>query len=676
MLNNLIGFFGAFAQLKHSVRAAYGAFSVSRDVKIEVKDKQIRAKRKFEATESYTALGRVKVSIGPPLHDPRGMNAAVVTESGEITPELLTAAMRAAGGLPRDAMIDVAADADRYIRDDSQVALLVALLSTYYVLEYAKTGMAADLGVYDDGHIKVGMGTLVTGNVLHDTWLPTVRPAFEGWDQRTMCNPPLDPVLDLRKLKPDEARLLIAHLGGRRRTTNLAFDLEIPCLADKVLSANEPLNLAPAVVRVDTEPSLVRSTLDKYVEVNRLWGQFEAALAIMHQTALTPVPDTAEGLAWLKRGKTVHLPAFDALRGSYRVFLNDKAFGVSAAVTQTWKWWQSTGIATAVPAAMYNAVSLWGRYLVEASFYTEDADVAQLGNFKFGDAPSAAYYAYASLITGGDVYCAVPLNFGLQYDAWDEDNDYMIEMEATDLELTGYDVHIDGGTSKLKVSKVPPPCSPVTVLGRMPTDGAFTALSNHFTVDFDMVSQGWVVKNVDKAWCFGMAARWLGYDVEMTYDGKRRRANWASNASSTAARPFHVEGPDRTNVVINSITPRAKKWGQLPATGGDRNTWEVTVNVSDAVTVTALRGPRISTRGTFITKAASTTALFVPPDEGVQFVPVVMRAYSRAVVDQAGFAIVSQVTSHHPPDPIPLGPALEAEETTAALGGDDDTPAT
>jgi hypothetical protein len=296
--------------------------------------------------------------------------------------------------------------------------------------------------------------------------------------------------------------------------------------------------------------------------------------------------------------------------------------------------------------------------------------VSTLGRYKFGDAPSAAYYAYASLITGGDVYCAVPLNYGLQYDAWDEDSDYMIDMTVSDLELTGYDVIVDGATSKLKVTRVPPPCSPATVLGRMPQEGAFTALSDRFVVDFDMFDDGWVVKNVDKAWCFGMAARWLGYDVEMSYRGIRRRANWASNASSTAARPFFVEGPDRVNVLIHEVTPRKRKWAQLPAMGGDTNSWTVSVAISDEVTVTSLKGPRIGTRGTFVPVAASAALIHVPADEDLHFAPVVLRAYSRASVDKAGFHIVSQVTSHHPPDPIPHGAGLEPDpDPTEPPGG-------
>jgi hypothetical protein len=486
-----------------------------------------------------------------------------------------------------------------------------------------------------------------------------------------MSEPSEHPVVDLRRLKGVEASVILLHLGGRHRTTDLAFDLEIPVLAPDVLMANAPKDVNLANVKADIKPHIVKAAMEKYVDVNRLWGTFEAAVAIMHQTALVPVPDTAEGLAWLKRGRTVHLPAFDALRGSYRVFLNDKAFGLSAAVTQTWRWWQSTGLATIVPSALYNAVSLWGRYLVEGGFYLDTADVATLGKYKFGEAPSAAYYAYASLITGGEVYCAVPLDYGLQYDAWDEDSDYIIDMTVTDLELTGYDVVVEEGTSRLKVTRVPPPCSPATVLGRMPEDGAFTALSNRFVVNFDMFGDGWVVKNVDKAWCFGMAARWLGYDVEMSYNGLRRRANWASNASSTAARPFFVEGPDRVNVLIHEVTPRRKKWAQLPAMGGDTNTWTVTVGVSDAVTVTSLKGPRIGTRGTFVPVAARDAEAFIPADEDIKFAPVILKAYARATVDRAGFQLISQVTSHHPPDPIPPGAGVEQEPEQVEQAGDE-----
>jgi hypothetical protein len=157
----------------------------------------------------------------------------------------------------------------------------------------------------------------------------------------------------------------------------------------------------------------VWATLNRYVEHNRLYGAMEAAMAYYHQIALTPLPDTAEGHAWLTRRKVAHLPRFDAFRGVYAFTLSGVPYAIDTAVTESWRWWVEVGLATAIPAAAMNAFSLWGRYMAEGGFYMDDAEIDRLGDMHFAENPAAAYYSYAALITGNNVYCPLPHSPGL-----------------------------------------------------------------------------------------------------------------------------------------------------------------------------------------------------------------------------------------------------------------------
>jgi hypothetical protein len=392
--------------------------------------------------------------------------------------------------------------------------------------------------------------------------------------------------------------------------------------------------------------------LNKYVIANRLYGAFEVALGIYHQTALTPVPDTAEGLIWLKRKKQIILPRFDAMRGLFSVILLEDGYGISANVTHTWKWWRDAGLSSAATAAPYNAISLWGRYFVEGGFYHKDADVYKLGSFEFAHAPGSAYYAYASLLTGGDVYCAVPPTYGLSYAPWDEDFDYSIPVTVQDLSMTGYDVEVLAGQAHLKIKNIPQPCTATVVLGRCARDGAFSALSEHFTIPIARADDAWVVPNVDKAWGFGMVTRWLGYNTVMRYNGTQRIANWASNASSIAVRPFQVRGRDIKTVEIISVAERQRVFDLLPSMGNVDTEWSVDVDVTDRFSITGMSGHMVAVDGAFHSKLGKDAPIITANVESTMFMPLIIRAVRPNDPVMAGFQVVYEATGPNPPEPV------------------------
>jgi hypothetical protein len=542
------------------------------------------------------------------------------------------------------------------------------MLSSLYVLQYNELRADTAATDYDDGHVSTKISEVMGLHAAGGDWRdPGDELNVKGWSSTSGTVPPGVPVLDMYGMRRAEVAFVLQHVAGRRRTTTLAFDLEIGMLAEEVRVATDCDDLEHRA-HDGCNAKFARQTIDKYVMRNRLYGAFEAAMAIYHQIALTPVPDTAEGLAWLRRGKSVHLPGFDSMRGVYPVLLMEDAYGISASVTHTWKWWRSAGLTTAVTAAPYNALSLWGRYLVEAGFYHRDADVYRLGSFEFASAPATAYYAYASLLTGGDVYCAVPPRYGLTYAPWDEDHDYQIPVTVKDLAMTGYNITTVAGSSMLRLQHVPPPCSATFVLGRMPTGGAFSALSSAFDITIQRADDAWVVPSVDKAWCFGMATRWLGYNTVMRYGGVERLANWASNASSVAVRPFHVAGPDIKTVEIISVFERQRVWSIMPSMGNDTTTWHVDVDVTDTYSLQGINTRLMGVTGTFATKKGADASIVVPSLEATTFTPIILRSHRPQDPLEAGFQVVFGHTEHHPPaKTVASGPGELIQEDTTDL---------
>lgn len=650
MFSNFLSLTGGFAKTLVDKRTAYGDFSVQRQVKVEVSSGTSKAKRKFLSKDAYTAIGDIKVITTQPVHDPRGYNAEIIAENGDIGPELFATKLRSHGGLSKDVVQEVHANIDAYIWDDSQISLLVALLSTYYVLVAKENKYTTGDVNYEDGHLSFRFQDELCPKPASDKWWSDEDIDVGGWDQVLHTEPDTKNILFTTGLSDVSLSVLMYHLAGRRKTTRFSFDLEMEPLARSVMMTRLPSKRTQDPD--DFTSDQIRACLNAYVKLNRLEGAFEAALAIYTQCALRPVPDTAEGMAWLLRGRHLVLPEFRAHRGLYAFMMRDKPFGLSSAVTSTWKLWRDMGLSVAVQGGLFNAVSLWGRYFVEAGYYHDDAEVDRLGSYEFGTAPSAAYYCYAALVTGHDTYCPLPRNIGMGYDPWLEDGHVEFAVDVLDADLAGYDVITRGRDSILRITQVPQPCSTTHVMGRMPEEGYFSTLSTSFTVELARLEQGWEVKNVSQAWGVGLATRWLGYDTEMEYRGVTRIANWASNDTSMAARPFHVKGPDRRSVTINAITPRARVFANLPNLCDDITKWRVTYEVDDTYTVISRSKDRIATRGTFYPQAAKDTNVFVIDYQNLMYTPVTLRVSSRANVRQAGFHVLVPDTSHVPQDPV------------------------
>jgi hypothetical protein len=338
------------------------------------------------------------------------------------------------------------------------------------------------------------------------------------------------------------------------------------------------------------------------------------------------------------------------------MLLQQEPYGISTVMSNTWEYWRNHGLGCAVQGGMFTAISLWGRYLAEGGYYHAQAGVRnRLCDQAISEVPGAAYYAYASLITGKNTYCPVPRSFGVNFSPWDDDLLDQLPVTTLDTEMRGYDLITVADEVLLNVRQVPPPCSAIHVLGKMPSDGAFRSLSDNFQVNLRAAKDGWVIPSMDQAWGFAMATRWFGYNIDMQYRGATKIGNWAPNGSSIAARPFFVDGPDIETVRVSNIVSRPRTFGILPLLAESDVTWTVDVAVGDRVQISRMNGFGIATKGLYVPNVKDGDAgLQVRRADEIVYMPVTLLATPRSSRDEAGFQVIGPDIPAAPPDPVPL----------------------
>jgi hypothetical protein len=670
MFNNLLQALGQAAGTVYNIRAAFGAFKLKREVTVGVHDGASKTTRSYIAEDNYTAVGLVEVQLGEPVDDPRGMNKHLVGEDGFITPELFSAKIAASASVNKGTQTMIINYPEEFMRADSQVALLVALLSTYYVVLSSELGVKPSLQEYDDGHLRVDIMNEIAGTPSAAHWYKERMAVGRGWAMGNVDDSAKFPVLYCAGLNGRDVAVILMHLAGRNRTTQYAFDLDIPTLAEQVLVSgfSMPTRGLPKVT--DITASEMKGIINMYVASNRLFAAFEVALALYQQIAITPLPDHAEGYAWLVRKRVLTLPAFDSFRGAYRILTQQEPANISTVMSNTYEYWRNHGLACAVQGGMYNAFSLWGRYLAEGGYYKPEAGILnRLGDDRVSEAPGAAYYAYASMIVGGEVYCPVPRSYGITYMPWREDAAARFPVTVLDADARGYNIVSTGGVDTLMVREIPTPCSAIHVLTRLDADGPFSCLSDRFQVKIRAAKGGWVLSSVNEAWGFAMVTRWLGYDVDMQYRGLMRHGNWAPNSSSIAARPFMVDGPDIETVRVENITERKRVHKLLPYLGNDLATWQVDVAVSDKCSMSSAAGYRLGATSSYIPRARNGKGIGVvkiKTGAEVAYSAIGIRTMRRTDLGEAYFQVAGPDIPAVPPEPTTeLAAAEEAADLEA-----------
>jgi hypothetical protein len=392
-------------------------------------------------------------------------------------------------------------------------------------------------------------------------------------------------------------------------------------------------------------------------------------MALMMQMALAPVPDTAEGYAWLKRERVAYLPRFDAWRGAYYVLRSGAPYGLDSEVNTSWSWWNRAGMSVNVQGGMFTALSRWGRYFIESGLYADDSGIAsQLSIANACEMVGSSYYGHAALITGNDEYCPVPNGIGVTFLPWDAAEGIKLPVEVIDVGTVGYDIVTVGDQHALNVTNVPSPCSLTHVIGRTSVTGHLACLASHSEVTIKKGPRGWFVNNLRDAWSAGIMARLGGYNIEMGYMGKVFNGNWASNESSLASRPRPEVRLDVLQVEILSLGPRAHVFLPNPVLPVDQTTWSMDISVSDRVVVTAGKGMRLVQQDAFKPPAALGITL-VGRALSYSYLPVRVSVPDRDDFRSQGFVVVQPPTEGVPPPPdIPqpsLVPLMADEQASA-----------
>lgn len=583
-------------------RAAFGLTTIERKVRVAAEFGSGPVQRVFLTRERYTALGDVKVELGGVVNDPRGLNARIIGESGYVEPEIFNGFTRTLVGLAREARPMIEADPGRIVRAESQIALLVGLISSFYVATAKRAKLEPKMADYNDGHVRLKLAEWVAGpppenvNVLRAFRVGSMwRPADYGM---VMAKPHVHTSgLDLRA-----ARVLVAHLGGRQRTTQWSFDLDIPELCgDFARSGNMNDGEAPPSEDDLSDPELLWRTLETYVITNRLQSQLETAVMVYMQTALRPIPDTAEGLIWLARKRTLRLPAFDTFRGYHPALVSELPFGFTAAIHNVHNWWRTARLSLAVQGGIFTAVSLWGRYMVESNIYDENASARHfIGDLPTDSVPGLAWVAYASVVTGAKLICSASRHVGLAYEPWDAHFEYRLPLAAAVTRQPGYSLGLPtqgAPFGELIVTALPEPAPLSAVLGRAPELAPVRALQPHFEVTVSRVTDKWFVDGPGGAWAYGLLHRVFGYDVDFSWEGKRGRGNWAPNETSLAARPFPEAQLEDVAVRVVGVAARTKTWASLPGLPPHSHTFRVDVEVGDLLAGVSTDAGRIFATG-------------------------------------------------------------------------------
>jgi hypothetical protein len=649
---------GLVADTIFSEIATIGGFTVKKQVTASVKTGDAARTRQYFSSEGYTGYGYVGVHMVEPINDPRGIDVRLIGEDGYIHPETLMAALASRGGIARDALLQAHATPAEYMRSDSQISLLVALLSTYHVLLYKESATKPELKGYDDGHVKMDLLDFFAPAGMSATWHGDTPVSVSYFMQTHASIGPERPTMYVANLPGKLAKIVISHLRGRKRTTRLAFDLDIPRLAGEICITEQTVK-DDVIDFSSVTAAEVRRALDGYVVGNRLQAAFQAAMAIMMQIALAPVPDVAEGYAWLKRDRTLHLPLFDAWRGSYYLLRSGQPYGHDTEVTSSWAWWQKAGMSVNVQGGMFTALSRWGRYFIESGLYAHDSGLAsQLSEANASEMVGAAYYGHAALVTGNTEYCPVPNGIGVNFSPWDKADPMLLPVSVIDIGTSGYELTERNGKHFVVVTSVPPPCSLTHVMGRTSKGGHLGCLSSHSEVTIKRGPRGWMVDNLKCAWTAGIITRLAGYNLEMNYMGKSFNGNWASNASSLASRPRPDVTLDVLPVEIFSLEPRAHVFLPNPVLPVEQTTWYLDIGIDDRVIVTAGRGMRITQRDAFKPPPAIGISL-IGRALTQSYLPIRVGVPDRDDFRAQGFRVMETPSVAVPPPPIPLPPPLD-----------------
>nr|QIP68081.1 coat protein [Erysiphales associated totivirus 20] len=271
---------------------------------------------------------------------------------------------------------------------DSQEAFIYNMLVSWLkalLSEDAVDGkIKFDQKGFSDSHVKYGLGNGL-GDVTLDVTLGAPAPTLHARAiaQRDDLNYwTLPYVLKYNAVTLDQQAFYIAHVFGRERPSKLSFEFRIPSINVDALLL-EPLgNDVEDETDFDqidwTNAELMYTWIRDYVELNRCYKAFSAAMDLLGSLAFNPMPSYHEGIWWNNLLPIVHLAPFTPTRARVAATLDGEMLIDEVDSVDFFRSESLNPIAFLANSALGNYAVMMGLYMVlkNASYDYEDWTMA------------------------------------------------------------------------------------------------------------------------------------------------------------------------------------------------------------------------------------------------------------------------------------------------------------
>lgn len=568
-----------------------GTFTSHARNRVDFKYDGLTFTRHLGVSQRFTLVGDPIVTMSESGSYLDGLSKKYLTLEGGLALENVLSDLRTNSGFPATIVSTHAFNIASWRWYDNHVALLLNMLRAYHLKVLDEQGQfsAGSYPHYDDGHIKINLTpTTAAAETSKFRW-PFRRSSQMApeWVHFTESMPTLDvSYLDLRPLSNIEVNFVLMMMCRWDRQTNLSLDFDLPNLADR-FAYRHSSNVTEAdewIVgeRVDASfqppsSSVMLAAIRKYVNHNRVFNHFETAAQVLAQLMVKPLPNNAEGHAWLMHQPTVNIPRFGSVRGRYPFLVTGEAALVQATALEDWSAIMGKPevlFTYAVHMAVSVNTGLYLRRLKKTGMGTTVDDSYEDGVFTSPESFNAAAVACATgedapLNGMSDVYVFYP---EFIYD------DTITHVPARVRESKGYNLEGEG----LVVKGVPLACSPFFIYPLAAFDEANPYSGSFIFGNALRYVRGKAVYTPFEAWKLAWAARIAGYDthVGIPEDDTGLEKLYADNRDSWTHIPESFSKAEVEYVYVKGLERRNRHFVDLPNMTNPAFTKKIEVNVT------------------------------------------------------------------------------------------------
>ncbi|KAG2734162.1 hypothetical protein G9P44_002168 [Scheffersomyces stipitis] len=283
--------------------------------------------------QKFTWVGNVKSVLVSPETSLAGLPKKFLTSAGQIEIDSVIDELKKTSGLNSTAIMTHINALVGYRWRDNHVGLLFNLIRLYIILDLNERGElnTGQFPIFDEEGVFIELSfDTQKDSGPSDYFFPGGR-EYLNYPQYHHVDSYLpeaeDAHIDLRGFDEREAILILLMLGKWESQTNFKVDFDSEKLCDRVYYRfDHEISTIDNWFDEKSEIKLPNSievleVLRKYVVSNNLYNQVFTALNIASQLLVTAVPDSAEGMVWLKQVVEVALPRFTSVRGRYPFFV-------------------------------------------------------------------------------------------------------------------------------------------------------------------------------------------------------------------------------------------------------------------------------------------------------------------------------------------------------------------